>query len=52
MEESRRIWIEKVLPNRLKQIPDVDVEAMGLNNQTFGEFVSLINDNLNYPQDG
>lgn len=39
-----------ILPNRFKEIPDVDVEAMGLNNQTFGEFVSLINDNLNYPQ--
>ena len=23
---------------------------MGLNNQTFGEFISLVNDNLNYPQ--
>jgi GH24 family phage-related lysozyme (muramidase) len=42
--------LKGVLPNRLKQIPDVDVEAMGLNNQTFGEFVSLINDSLNYPQ--
>ena len=39
-----------LLPNRFKEIPDVDIEAMGLNNQTFGEFISLVNDNLNYPQ--
>ena len=33
-----------VVPGKFKTVPNVDLEKAGLSNQTFGEFVNIIND--------
>jgi hypothetical protein len=33
-----------VVPGKFKAVPNVDLEKAGLSNQTFGEFVNIIND--------
>ena len=34
----------KAIPNPFTKIPNADLEKMGLSNQTFGEFVNILND--------
>ena len=33
-----------VVPGRFKDVPNVDLKKMGIGNQTFGEFMNIIND--------
>tara|TARA_R100000773_G_C4221220_1_gene120257 strand:- start:1229 stop:4462 length:3234 start_codon:yes stop_codon:yes gene_type:complete len=38
--------MKATIPGKFKSVPNADLDAMGLNNQTFGEFVNIINDQL------
>jgi len=39
-----REGMKAVVPNKFKDVPNVDLQKAGLGNQTFGEFVNIIND--------
>ena len=39
-----REGMKATVPGKFKAVPNADLEKMGLNNQTFGEFVNIIND--------
>lgn len=39
-----REGMKATVPGKFKAVPNADLKKMGLNNQTFGEFVNIIND--------
>lgn len=41
---SVREGMKAIVPNKFKDVPNVDLQKAGLGNQTFGEFVNIIND--------